>query len=86
MTPHHEITSAMVCAYLRAKWEGEWRDATKNLLDLSRQTGVDYANLRKIVKKGTVWNITLPTINKFARFMGISTTKFFEEVEKFSKK
>ena len=81
-----EITSAILCAFIRAKWETEWSNSTRNLLDLAQQTGVDYANLRKIVKQDAVWNVTLPTINKFARFMGMSTAQFMKEVEKFAKK
>ena len=82
----HEITSEMVCAFIRHEWNATWKTQVKNLLVFSQETGIDYANLRKIIKDGAVWNITLPTINRIAAFMGISTAKFFTEVEEFSKK
>lgn len=85
-TEHHEITSEMVCNFIRHKWEDDWIHSVENLLEFSQLTEIDYSYLRKILKENAVWNITLPTINKLAAFMGVSTAKFFQQVEEFSKK
>lgn len=82
----HEITSEMVCNFIRHKWENDWQHSVENLLEFSQLTEIDYSYLRKILKENAVWNITLPTINKLAAFMGVSTAKFFQHVEEFSKK
>ena len=81
MTPHHEITSAMVCAYLRYEWRKE-----RFLKTVADKFDINYRIVHKIVKDGETWNFTVNSLNKVALGFGMSTLEFMEKVKDFAEK
>lgn len=84
MTPEEgkqEITSEMICAYLRHEWRKR-----RYLTDVTKDFDINYRIVHKIVKDGETWNFTVASLNKVAFGFGLSTLEFMTKVKEFAEK